>query len=139
MPVVVAIGVVSVIAATLMIRSAITVGFGVLVAPIVLAELVFLGAVYLIWRGLGGGEHGAERVEGQRPDAGRGRANSSEAPSVVQRAARQRDRPRSVPNRVRGFSFSTGWGSDAGRDGARNQWAARDLTHSQSRGPKARL
>ena len=51
----IAVGLVSVVAAASMIQSAIALGFDVFVGPIVVAELVFLVAVYLLWRGLGGG------------------------------------------------------------------------------------
>ncbi len=86
MRVAVVLGVISVIATALMIRSAIAVGFAAFVAPIFFAELVFLGAIYLIWRGLGGGEDLSENVETARPDAGRRAARSFE-PRAVARPA----------------------------------------------------
>ena len=49
---VVTVGVISAVPVALMIRSAVASGFAVFVAPIGLAELLLLGAVYLIWRGL---------------------------------------------------------------------------------------
>ena len=64
----VTVGLISMALAVLMIGYAIRVGFAVFVAPIVVAELLFLGAVYLIWRGLVGGEHGSESVETLRRD-----------------------------------------------------------------------
>ncbi len=76
MPAVVAVGVISAVPVALMIRSALATGFAVFVAPIVLAHLLLLGAVYLIWRGLGGGEPASERVEEARPDTGRRPAQS---------------------------------------------------------------
>ena len=66
----VTVGVVSVVAAAFMVRSAMAVGFGALVGPIVILELAFLGAVYLLWRGLGGGVDSAETVEPARPSRG---------------------------------------------------------------------
>ena len=48
--------VVSLIAGALLMRAAVASGFGILGGPIVAAELLFLGAVYLIWRGLDLGE-----------------------------------------------------------------------------------
>ena len=87
MRVAVTVGVVSVVAAALMIRSAIAVGFGVFVAPIVLAELLFLGAVYLIWRGLGGDEHASETPETPRAGAGRRPAHPVKPPRAARPAA----------------------------------------------------
>ncbi len=88
MRVVVMVGVVSLVAAALMIRSAIGVGFLIFVVPIAVAELVFLGAVYLIWQGLGGGEHASESPETPRAGAGRRPAHSFKPRGPAQPAAR---------------------------------------------------
>ena len=71
MPVVVTIGVISLVGAAFMIRAALAVGFGIFVVPIVLGELVFLGAVYLIWLALRDREDRSEPVRTAVPRAGR--------------------------------------------------------------------
>lgn len=55
MRVAVTVALISVVGVSLMIRSAVAVGFAVFIGPLVIAELVFLGGLYLVWRGLGGG------------------------------------------------------------------------------------
>ena len=50
------VAVVSVIVGALLVRAAVASGFGIFVGPIIGAELLFLGAIYLIWRGLDLGE-----------------------------------------------------------------------------------
>ena len=87
MRVAVTVGVICVVPVALMIRSALANGFGVFVAPIVLAELVLLGALYLIWLGLGGGEDASERVEAPRPDTDRRAAHSFQPAGPRRRAA----------------------------------------------------
>ena len=52
----VTVGVISLIAAVMMIRAAVGEGFAVLQVPIAILELMFLGAVFLIWRGLRGSQ-----------------------------------------------------------------------------------
>ena len=102
MPLAVTVGVTSLVGAALMIRTAFAVGFTVFVAPIVLAELVLLGAVYLIWRGLGGGEDASERVETARPDAGRRNAHPPRTGRAARPVAEPGVRGRSLVGRTGG-------------------------------------
>ena len=79
--------VISAVPVALLIRSAVANGFAIFVTPIVLAELLFLAAVYLIWRGLGGDEPASERVETARPDAARRAAPPLTRPDAGRPAA----------------------------------------------------
>ena len=86
-----------------MIRSAVAVGFAVFVGPLVIAELVFLGALYLVWRGLGGGEPASMSEETPRSDARGHRAPHSFGPTAAgRRAAGDGLRGRSLLERTGG-------------------------------------
>ena len=99
MRVAVTVGAISAVPVALMIRSAVANGFAVFVAPIVLADLLLLGAVYLIWLGLGGSERAPKRAETARPDTGR-RAAHSFTPPGVRRPAADRLHGRSLVGRT---------------------------------------
>jgi len=96
----VTVGVISLIAAGLMIRSAGRTGFTVFEVPLVVMELMFLAALYLLWRVLAGGEDASE--SGRRPAA----SQRGAAPS--HRQSSHRPRSRAVPERGLRLRLS-GW------------------------------
>lgn len=88
----VTVSVISLIAVVLMIQSAAAVGFTVLEAPLVVLELMFLGAVFLLWRALTGGEDASETE--RRPAASQWGAASPHSQSSQRpggRAVAERD------------------------------------------------
>lgn len=87
----VTVSVISLIAVVLMIRAAARSGFTVFQGPLVVLELMFLAAVYLIWRALADGD---ASVTERRPVASqRGGASSHRQPG-------HRPRSRAVPERA---------------------------------------
>jgi len=87
----VTVGVLSLIAVLVMIRSAGASGFGVLVVPLALLEILFLGAVFLLWRTLTSGEEDAHEIE-RRPVAPR------REPTAPRRQASARPEGRVAPD-----------------------------------------
>ena len=81
------IGVISILGAAWLIRSAIAVGFAIFAGPIVLAELVLLAALYALWRGLGGAERAVETVEAARPADDRRATAVAKSPRLARPAA----------------------------------------------------
>ena len=98
----VVIGVVSVLGAAWMIRSAIAVGFAIFIGPIVLAELVLIAALYALWRGFGGAERVVETVEAARPADDRSATRVARPPRAAGSAARAGVPRRSLVGRTGG-------------------------------------